>query len=123
MKRLLIAALLLVGVSFAYAQSPVTTQPYATTSISNASATIGVTNTFQTVLPDATSTTGRVDCLIQNLSARSMFLSFEATPTLTTNALTLAAGTTFRCANSGVVIRNKISITGTAADNYFAIQE
>lgn len=123
MKRLILALLLSLGASFAYAQTPVITQPYNTTTISNNSSTIDTTNIFKTIFPAQSHVTGRVDCLVQNLSSRDMFISFEATATLTTNALKLTSGSIFRCANSGVVIRNKLSITGTAGDQYFAIQE
>lgn len=123
MKRLLIAALLLIGASFpAYAQNPVVTQPYQAT-ISNSSLSIAVTNTFQSVWAANTARTGRVDCIIQNNGAASMYIYFGPIANATTpNSYTLAAAGVFRCANSGVVSKDQISITGTAGQRYFAIQ-
>lgn len=124
MKRLLLSLFILVAsVSLSLAQNPVTTLPYGVT-ISNASGTINSTNTFQSVLPASSNTTGRTDCLIQNIAASNMFIYFGS-PTLatTTNSLTLASGATFRCNNGGVVIKNQISITGTSGQRFFAVQE
>lgn len=123
MKRILIALLLCVSTN-AYAQTPVVTQPY-TASISAASKTIGSTNVFQSILSASTQTTGRVDCIVQNKAAsNSMSLFFGPIANATTpNSLSLAAGAIFRCANSGVVIKDQISITGTSGDAFFALQE
>lgn len=123
MKRLLLAiSMLIAGASYACAQSPVITQPYQAT-ISNASLTIGGTNTFQQILPANSARTGRVDCIIQNNGAASMYLYFGTLANATTpNSYTLAAAGVFRCANSGVVIKDQISITGTAGQRVFAIQ-
>lgn len=127
MKRLLISILLLMGASLiAYAQSPIVTKPFQSAVISPASPTIGSTNTFQNLFPSSINTiTGRVDCIIQNqAAANKMFIFFGLAPAATTpNSLQLSAGSTFRCANSGVVIKDAISITGTANDTFFAAQE
>ena len=122
MKRLLIA-LLLIGASFsAYAQSPVITQPYRANN-HNDSSTITATNTFQSIWAASTAITGRTDCIIQNNGAASMFVHFGPIANATTpNSLTLAAGGIFRCANSGVITKDQISITGTISQEFFAIQ-
>lgn len=115
---------MLLGVSSAYAQTPVVTQPY-TASISVASKTIASTNVFQSILSASTSVTGRVDCIVQNKAAsNSMSLFFGPIANATTpNSLQLSAGSIFRCSNSGVVIKEQLSITGTSGDPYFALQE
>ena len=53
-----------------------------------------------------------------------MFVFFGIAANATTpNSIQLAGGATFRCNNSGVVIKDAISITGTAADRFFAAQQ
>jgi len=123
MKRLLLA-LLILGASLApsYAQSPVTTYPYTTT-ISNSSANVATTNTFQSIWAASANLTGRTDCIIQNNGAASMYVYFGPIANATTpNSLTLAAAGIFRCGNSGVVTKDQISITGTSGQRFFAIQ-
>ena len=118
MKRLLIA-LLLMGASFAHAQTPVITQT-SKFSNANASSTIAVTNTFQSIWA---SNSNRNDCVIQNNGAGSMYIYFGPIANATTpSSLTLVAGGIFKCANSGIVQSDQISITGTAAQEFFAIQ-
>jgi len=119
MKRLLLA-LLLIGASFpAYAQTPVVTQT-SKFSNANASAAVTVTNTFQSIW---LANTNRNDCIVQNNGAASMYIYFGAIASATTpNSLILAANGTFRCANSGIVVNDQISITGTATQRFFAIQ-
>jgi len=122
MKRLLLAlSFLIVGASFAYAQSPVITQPYQST-ISQSSLTIGVTNTFQSLWAANTAGIGRVDCIIQNNGAASMYIYFGPIANATTpNSLILTSGSIFKCANSGVMSKDQISVTGTAGQRLFAI--
>lgn len=126
MKRLLVFLVAsIIGVSLAYAQNPVVTRPYGAT-ISNASSIIISTNIFQSIFPASTTTTGRVDCIIQNLDlANDMYLHFgPIVGALTINSLTLAAGSNpYYCNNNGVVIKDQISITGIISNNFFAIQE
>ena len=126
MKRLLIGLLLiLASVSVSLAQNPVVTTPSKSATISPNSANIDTTNAFKLALPASTNINGRIDCLIQNQSASAkMYIYFGAIAAATTpNSLQLAAAEIFRCANSGVVIKDAISITGTAGDRYFAAQE
>lgn len=104
------------------AQSPVTTYPYTTT-ISNSSANVTTTNTFQSIWAASANLTGRTDCIIQNNGAASMYVYFGPIANATTpNSLILAAAGIFRCGNSGVVTKDQISITGTSGQRFFAIQ-
>jgi hypothetical protein len=123
MKRLLLSLIALaLGVSLAYAQSPVYTKPFGANS-ANSSGTIAVTNTFQSIWAASVATTGRSDCIIQNNGAASMFLYFGPIASATNaTSLTLVAGAIFRCGNNGVIIKDQISITGTATQAFFAIQ-
>ncbi len=123
MKRFLLSlSLLIASVSFAIAQNPVITTPSAMT-ISAINLTISSSSAFQSVLPASTQTTGRIDCIIQNKSNNNMFIYFgPPAAAISLYSLTLAAGATFRCANSGVVIKNEISIGGTSGDRFFAGQ-
>lgn len=114
--------LFLIGASLAYAQSPVTTNPAGVNS-GNYSSAISVTNTFQSVLAASTSTSGRRGCIIQNNGAATMYIYFGAPASATTNnSLSLAAGTKFNCENGVTVIKDQISITGTATQRFFAVQ-
>lgn len=120
MKRLFLILALIIGASFsAYAQTPVITQT-SKFSNANASADISSTNTFQSIW---SSNSNRNDCVIQNNGAASMYIYFGAIASATTpNSLILAANGTFRCANSGIVVSDQISITGTSGQRFFAIQ-
>lgn len=125
MKRLFLIATLIIGASFAaYAQSPVVTRPQGVTT-GDYSGSIASTNTFQEVFPASTATTGRLDCIIQNNSASAkMYIHFGSNPSaITPDSLNLAAGAIFRCANGGTVIKDRISITGTSGDLFFATQQ
>lgn len=123
MKRLILALLFLgLGASFAFAQNSVVTTPSALT-ISPLNLSIQSSSAFQSVLPESTLTTGRIDCIIQNKSSNNMFIHFgDPSGAISLDSLTLAAGATFRCNNSGVVIKNQISIGGTSGDRFFAGQ-
>lgn len=116
---LLIVALFLGSVSFASAQTPVITQ---TSKFSNANAStfIAATNTFQSIWPI---NLNRNDCILQNNGAASMYVYFGPIANATTpNSYILAANGALRCANSGIVVNDQISITGTISQNFFAIQ-
>lgn len=121
MKRLLLTGLLflIAGASLALAQTPVVTQT-SKFSNANASAAISVTNTFQSIW---SANLNRNDCVIQNNGAASMYVYFGPIASATTpNSFILAANGIFRCANSGIVVNDQISITGTATQRFFAIQ-
>lgn len=123
MKRFLLAVLFwVIGASFAFAQTALAVRPYATT-ISNSSLTVTSTNVFQSIWNASIAPIGRTDCIIQNNGAANMYVYFgPIANALTTNSLTLASGSIFRCANSVVIIHDQISITGTSGQNFFAIQ-
>lgn len=123
MQRLILGIILALGVAVnANAQNIVVTTPSALT-ILPLNLSITSSNAFQQVFPASTQTTGRIDCIIQNKSSNNMFIHFGApTGAISLDSITLAAGSTFRCANSGVVIKNQISIGGTAGDRFFAGQ-
>lgn len=126
MKRILLSLIALaLCVSYANAQSPVYTKTFQSGVISPASASITTTNTFQNLFPSSVNiTSGREDCIIQNQGLNRMLINFALAPTATiSTSMVLAAGATFRCANSGIVIKDAISITGTAGDPFFAAQE
>jgi hypothetical protein len=95
-----------------------------TTAGGNASGTIAVTNTFQTVFSASTLRTG---CLIQNNGAGSMYVSEGiplATPPTTAKSFTLVtASAPYRCdMPGGAVLTGEIDITGTATQAYYAAQ-
>ncbi len=122
MKRLLLALLILGASLPALAQTPVITQPYGANN-HNDSSTITATNTFQSIWAASTQSTGRTDCVIQNNGAANMFIFFGPIANATTpSSLTLVPAGIFKCANSGVVIKDQISITGTISQEFFAIQ-
>lgn len=122
MKRL-IALLLALCVSNAYAQSPVTTQPYGATSF-NASSSIAVTNTFQSIWAASTTTTGRVGCTIQNLGSNKQFVFFgPIANAITKSSVTLNPLDSVQCAAGVASLRDQVSITGTSGDAFFAAQQ
>lgn len=120
MKRLLLSLLLIVAnASLAFAQTPVVTQT-SKFSNANASSIIAVTNTFQSIWP---SNLKRNDCILQNNGAASMYIYFgPIADAVTPDSYILAANGIFRCANSGIVVNDQISITGTISQEFFAIQ-
>lgn len=124
MKRLfLIVTLLIIGASFpAYGQAPVITQPYAVKS-QNYSSTIAVTNTFQNVLVENTSSSRR-GCTIQNIGTNVMYVYFGAIASaLTSNSLKLTTGQSLNCVIGGIVLQDQVSITGTATEPFYASQQ
>lgn len=124
MKRLLIIiAGLLLGVSFAYSQTPVVTQPYGVTSF-NSSGSISVTNTFQSVFAASGINTGRNACMIQNNGTHNMYVYFgPIANAITPSSVTLAAGASIQCNAGDVVLKDQVSVTGTSGDKFFAAQQ
>lgn len=121
MKRLALLLFLALGVSLAYAQQPVITHPYNITS-NNASSTIAVTNTFQSIWAASASTTGRVGCTVINYGSSTMWVFFGPIANATkATSIQLAANQAVYCGFNGVVNRDQVSITGTAADAFVAI--
>ena len=123
MQRLILGIALALGVAFnAYGQTPVVTTPSGAI-IHNDSTTIITSNTFQSIWSASTQSTGRIDCIIQNNGAASMYIYFGPIANATTpNSLILAAAGIFKCGNNGVITKDQISITGTSGQNFFAIQ-
>lgn len=124
MKRLWLSFIaLVVGVSLAFAQSPVTTQPYAVTSF-NASSTIAVTNTFQSIWLANTGTRGRAACAVQNNGTNNMWVYFgtlaDATKAI---SVVLTPGQSVSCNVGGTTLQDGVSITGTSGDAFFAAQQ
>jgi hypothetical protein len=119
---LLLLGLLLFSPS-AHAQNPVITQPYVVTS-SNASSTISVTNTFQSIWVADTTITGRVACTIQNNGSNSMWVFFGPITSATKGAsVVLAAGDRVYCGINGVILHDQVSITGTSGDAFYAAKQ
>lgn len=134
MKRLLIiAALLVLAPTLAYAQgTPVITNP-ALINSSDQSATITATNTFQTVFPVPTGSAGRKGCLIQNGGSNAMFVYVhQGTSGVAAKSHSyqiIAPGTgiqggTFSCASlGGGILQDQIDITGTIGDTFTATSQ
>lgn len=120
MRRLLLSlVILLATASLAVAQTPVFTNT-SKWSNANASSSISSNNIFQSVWA---SNLFRNDCIIQNNGAASMYIFFGPIASATTpHSLTLSSGSIFKCANSGLVSSDQISITGTSGQQFFAIQ-
>lgn len=124
----LLLAMLLSGVPPAGAQTgqPVLTNPSPVRN-ANASSTITVTNTFQTVFADPGSTRIRQGCLVQNKGANAMYVFFGllADATLTKSyILDSTHGLAINCATTGGgVAQDAIQITGTSGDSFAASQE
>lgn len=123
MKCLALLLFLALGVSLAYAQNPVITQPKNITT-SNASSTIAVTNTFQSIWAASASTTGRVGCTVVNYGSNTMWVYFgDISGATKAKSIQLAVGQAVYCTNQGgtIVARDQVSITGTAAEAFVAI--
>lgn len=104
----------------AMAQTPVVTQPQPRAS-GNASSTIAVTNTFQSIWA---ANTARTSCLVQNNGSNAMYVFFGPLASATTGAsVKLAAGVGVNCSVNGIVLSDQVSITGTATDAFFAAQQ
>lgn len=121
MKKILLLLWALLLPTIALAQNPVITQPYPVSSIVNASSTIAVTNTFQSVFAADTTKTGRVACTIQNTGTNSMYVFFGAIASATiATSVKLAAGQAVTCNNNPVILKMQVSITGTATETFYA---
>jgi hypothetical protein len=123
MKRILTLLGVLLFSTPIFAQTPVVTQPYSATSY-NASGTIAVTNTFQSVFAAPTTPTGRVACTIQNNGTHNMWVFFGPIAKATeATSVILAANQTVNCNSGNVILQDQVSITGTASDAFFAAQQ
>ena len=131
--RLMTAALVAAGIgtlaSAVHAQQPVTTFPLpATTSGANASSTVGVASTYQTVFPANTSRHG---CMVQAVSGAPILLyegaaaSSLAYTNVSAKSLTLssvAPAQIYSCGQWGTVLTGEIAVTASAAAAYYAVQ-
>lgn len=115
---LIIGALLFSLPSFA--QQTVITRPYGVTT-GNASSTITVTDTFQTVFAASTDTVGRTACTIQNNGTHTMYVFFGARTSATKDtSLQLAAGQYVLCSSGNDILKDEVSVTGTSGDKFYA---
>ena len=106
-----------------FAQNPVVTQPYQAVS-TNASSTIAVTNTFQSIFTASVVRTGRVSCTVQNNGTNTMWVFYGPIANATKGAsVTLIAGQSTNCNIGGIVLKDQVSITGTSGDAFFAAQQ
>lgn len=121
---LILAALFCLVATLVVAQAPVITQPYGVTSV-NASGTIAVTNTFQSIFAASTGLTGRVSCAVQNKGAADpMYVYFGAIAGATiAKSVKLTTNTMMNCTVFGMILKDQVSITGTATDAFFAAQQ
>lgn len=112
MKSLITALAALLMPACALAQTlPVTS--------SNLSSTIASTNTFQSIQGQ---NNGRNGCTIQDNGTHTMYVFFGPIANATTsNSVTLNTGQSLTCeGTSRTVLRDQVSITGTAGDSYYA---
>ena len=126
MKKIIALIGLLAGlfISPVFAQSPVITKPYGVTS-GNVSSTIVSTNTFQSIWVASTIVnTGRTSCTIVNYGTHTMYVFFGPIANATlTNSIQLAANQAAYCNVGNVILKDQVSITGTAGDAFFAAQQ
>lgn len=108
----------------ALAQQPVITQPFLVYS-SNASSTIAVTDTFQTIFLAPAGRQQRSGCTIVNYGTHTMWVYFGAATDTPAKAksVQLAANQPVTCNNNGITLQDQVSITGTGSDAYFAAQQ
>lgn len=115
MKRILVAglaALALAGTALAQIKPQ---------SSVNASGTIAVTNTFQSVFAYEAN---RSACLIQNNGSNTMWVFFGPIASATKGAsVVLAAGKSVSCISGPVVATDAVSITGTSTDAFLAMAQ
>ena len=115
-KKTLLASIALL----ALLSSPVFADPPATTSSTNLSGSIAVTNTFQSIQAQKNN---RLGCTVQNLGANAMYVYFGSIAgAATTASAKLNAGQSVNCTLAGInyVLRDQVSITGTSGDAFFA---
>jgi hypothetical protein len=110
----------------ALAQQPVLTNPSSASTL-NASGTIAVTNTFQSVFAAAAPLGSRQGCLVQNTGTHTMNVYFGpvANATLTNSFQIVPIGSSgpnsISCSTgAGGVVQDQVSITGTATETFTA---
>lgn len=106
--------------NLSYAQQSVLTLP-SPRDVTNASSTIAVTNTFQTIFAANAS---RRNCLIQNNGAANMYVYFGVLADATlAKSIILTPYAAVTCANGGMTATNAVNITGTATQAFYASQQ
>jgi ABC-type amino acid transport substrate-binding protein len=86
----------------------------------NASTTIAVTNTFQTVFSRNPSRQG---CSIQNTGTNSMYVYFDVAANATiAKSVKLSAGNSVTCNIGNTTLLNAVVITGTATETFYAAE-
>lgn len=119
--RFLFLICFLVFNSFAFAQQVV--QPLGVTT-QNGSGTIAVTNTFQSIFVASTATRGRSSCTVQNNGTHTMYVFFGPIASADkAKSVQLSAGQSVTCVSGISVLKDQVSITGTATDEFYAAQQ
>lgn len=123
MKKIILSLLFVLYPIVAFAQQTVITRPYKATT-TNASSTIAVTNTFQSIFNSSYKDTGRVACTIANYSENTMYVFFGPIASATTaNSIQLAKNQIVTCNIGGTVLQDQVSITGTSGGVFYAAQQ
>jgi hypothetical protein len=123
------AAILAFAGIAALAQSPVLTQNSPLPELSNASGSVAVTNTFQSVFDAnfAASTTGRgrSGCIIGNTGSTTLWVHFGPIASATTPlSASLAQHDRITCNEmGGSVVQSQVSVTGTSGGTFFAVEK
>ena len=123
LRLFLVAAFLLMCPSaFAQFGNPAITYPGSGAQTITATSTISVTSTFQSALSALAS---RKACLIQNTGTHIEYVYFGAIASATTsNSFQISPGQTISCATqTGIVLTDAVSITGTAGDGYIVASQ
>lgn len=121
---ILIWLLFFSGIAIAQQGSPVTTFPAPQTLV-DASGTIGVTNTFQSVLASKIGASGaqiRHNCTIQNNGSHTMWVFFgPIANAVASKSYQISSGQLIYCSGpSGITLQDQVSITGTATEAFTA---
>lgn len=123
MKKLLALAMI-VGIclpTISLAQNPVVTAPKNVATNNNASSTVIVTNTFQSIYAENNL---RSSCTVVNYGSNTMWVYFGAIAGATKDkSIQLAVGQATYCVAGVIVLRDQVSITGTATEKFYATQQ
>ena len=120
MKRILLAALLLIG-GMAGALAASGSQLWSPQTLT-ANSTIAVTNTFQVAL--AAPSGNRNGCTVQNQGPHTMYVYFGVSASATTAlSYQVSPGQTIYCSVNNIVLQDIVNITGTAGDAYIVTSQ
>lgn len=90
----------------------------------NASGTIAVTSTFQSVFAATSSPARRMACAVQNNGSNNMYVFFGPIASASTGtSVVLVTGQSVNCNTSGAALQDQVSITGTSGDAFYAAQQ